>query len=85
MEKQIGINIIIEKEKTDAEIIFIASSPDINVFVEGKNIAEVRDKFIEESLQLWRQSKRILFFLMKERKKNGLSFLKKKYPMSISG
>jgi len=47
MEKQIGINIIIEKEKRDSEIVFIASSPDINVFVEGKNIAEVRGKFIE--------------------------------------
>ena len=47
MEKQIGINIIIEKEKRDSEIVFIASSPDINVFVEGKNIAEVKDKFVE--------------------------------------
>jgi len=47
MEKQIGINIIIEKEKRDSEIVFIASSPYINVFVEGKNIAEVKDKFIE--------------------------------------
>ena len=44
---KIGINIIIEREKKDSEIIFMASSPDINVFVEGKNIDEARQKFIE--------------------------------------
>jgi len=47
MEKQIGINIVIEREKKDSEIIFVASSPDINVFAEGKSIDEVRNKFIE--------------------------------------
>ena len=47
MEEQIGINIIIERERKDSEIVFVASSPDINVFVEGKNIDEVRNKFIE--------------------------------------
>lgn len=46
MEK-IGINIVIEREKKGSEIIFVASSPDINVFTEGKNIEEVREKFIE--------------------------------------
>ena len=43
---KIGINIIIEREKKGSEIVFVASSPDINVFVEGKNIDEVREKFI---------------------------------------
>jgi len=43
---KIGINIVIEREKTDSGIVFIASSPDINVFAEGKNIDEVRKKFI---------------------------------------
>lgn len=46
MEK-IGINIVIEREKKGSEIIFVASSPDINVFTEGKDIEEVREKFIE--------------------------------------
>jgi len=44
---KIGINIIIEKERQDSNIIFVASSPDINVFAEGKDIDEVRNKFIE--------------------------------------
>lgn len=44
---KIGINIVIEREKTDSEIIFVASSPDINVFAEGKSIDEVKEKFIE--------------------------------------
>jgi len=43
---KIGINIVIEREKTDSGIIFIASSPDINVFAEGKDIDGVRRKFI---------------------------------------
>jgi len=43
---KIGINIVIEREKTNSGIIFIASSPDINVFAEGKDIDEVRRKFI---------------------------------------
>ena len=47
MDKKIGINIIIEKEKQDSDIIFVASSPDINVFAEGKDIDEVKSKFIE--------------------------------------
>ena len=46
MEKRIGINILIEREKQGPEIIFVASSPDINVFAEGKNIDEAREKFI---------------------------------------
>ena len=46
MEKRIGINILIEREKQGPEIIFVASSPDINVFAEGKNIDETREKFI---------------------------------------
>ena len=44
---KIGINIVIEREKKGSETIFIASSPDINVFAEGKNIDEVKEKFIE--------------------------------------
>ena len=43
---KIGINIVIERERKDSEVVFIASSPDINVFVEGKDIDEVRNKFI---------------------------------------
>lgn len=44
---KIGINIVIEREKTDSKIIFVASSPDINVFAEGKSIDEVKEKFIK--------------------------------------
>ena len=44
---KIGVNIIIEREKKGSEIVFVASSPDVNVFAEGKNIDEVREKFIE--------------------------------------
>ena len=46
MEKRTGINLIIEREKQGSEVIFVASSPDINVFTEGKNIDEAREKFI---------------------------------------
>ncbi len=44
---KIGINIVIEREKKNSGIIFIASSPDINVFAEGKNIDEAKEKFTE--------------------------------------
>jgi len=44
---KIGINIVIEREKKGPEIVFMASSPDINVFAEGKDIDEVKEKFIE--------------------------------------
>jgi len=44
---KIGINIVIERERKGPEIIFIASSPDINVFAEGKDIDGVKEKFIE--------------------------------------
>ncbi len=44
---KIGINIVIEREKKGSEIIFIASSPDINVFAEGKDIDEVKERFVE--------------------------------------
>lgn len=47
MEEKIGINIVIEREKHGSEIIFIASSPDINVFAEGKSIDESKKRFIE--------------------------------------
>ena len=47
MDKKVGINIIIEKEKQDSDIIFVASSPDVNVFAEGKDINEVKSKFID--------------------------------------
>ena len=38
---------IIETEKVENKTVFIASSPDINVFVEAKTIEEVREKFVE--------------------------------------
>ncbi len=44
---KIGINIVIEREKKDSDITFIASSPDVNVFAEGKNIDEVKEKFVK--------------------------------------
>ncbi len=44
---KIGINIVIERERKNSEVVFIASSPDINVFAEGKDIDEVRKKFIK--------------------------------------
>ena len=46
MEK-IGLNIVIEKGKVKNRIMFIASSPDINVFAEGKTIDEAVNKFTE--------------------------------------
>ena len=39
--EEVGVNIIIERE----ENVFIVSSPDINVFVEGSTIDEVKKKF----------------------------------------
>jgi len=42
MEK-IGLNIVIEREKSR----FIATSPDINVFAEGRTIDEAVSKFRE--------------------------------------
>lgn len=47
MDKKVCINIIIEKEKQDSNIVFVASSPDINVFAEGKDETEAKNKFIE--------------------------------------
>ena len=41
--KKVGLNIVIEREKS----IFIATSPDINVFAEGRSIDEAVDKFRE--------------------------------------
>jgi hypothetical protein len=43
---KIGINIVIERERKDSGVVFMASSPDINVFAEGKDIDETRSKFI---------------------------------------
>jgi len=43
MASKIGLNIVIERENSH----FIATSPDINVFSEGKTIDEAVDKFIE--------------------------------------
>lgn len=42
MEDRIGINLIIEEE----DGAFIASSPDINVFAEGKTVEEAKKKFL---------------------------------------
>jgi len=47
MSSKIGINIIIETEKQNGKTIFIASSPDINVFAEGETIDEAKEKFVE--------------------------------------
>ncbi len=47
MEKRFGINIVIEREKKGDRITFMASSPDINVFAEGKDIDEARKRFVE--------------------------------------
>ena len=44
---KVGISIIIEREGKGSETVFIASSPDINVFAEGGNIDEAKEKFIE--------------------------------------
>ena len=46
MENKIAVNIIIERETVDAEEVFIASSPDVNVFAEGKTIDEAKKKFL---------------------------------------
>lgn len=43
MEDKISINLIIEKEGGT----FIASSPDINVFAEGKTVEEAKEKFLD--------------------------------------
>jgi len=47
MDKRLGINIIIEREKQGSETVFIASSPDVSVFAEGKDIDEAKERFIE--------------------------------------
>ena len=45
---RIGLNIVIEREKiSNVDEVFIATSPDINVFVEGKTIDEAVERFIE--------------------------------------
>ena len=60
---KIGINIVIERERKDSKIIFVASSPDINVFAEGKNIGEAKEKFIEgvkQHLETFPEERKIL-------------------------
>ena len=47
MENEIGINVVIEREKVEGKTIFVATSPDINVFAEGTNIDETLKKFKE--------------------------------------
>jgi len=47
MENEVGLDIIIEREEVEGETIFIATSPDINVFAEGKTIEIAVKKFIE--------------------------------------
>lgn len=45
---KVGLNIIIKREKvSNVDEVFIATSPDINIFVEGKTIDEAVGKFIE--------------------------------------
>ena len=56
MAMKIGLNIVIEREKVSNGCdIFIATSPDINVFVEGKtideavaNLREATELYLEE-------------------------------------
>ena len=45
--EEIGLDIIIEREEIEGKDIFIASSPDINVFAEGNTIEEAVKNFIE--------------------------------------
>ena len=45
--KKVGLNIVIEKERNADKTIFTATSPDINVFAEGKSIDEAVSKFRE--------------------------------------
>jgi len=45
--KKIGLNIVIEREKVSDNDVFIATSPDINVFAEGKTVDEAVSKFID--------------------------------------
>ena len=55
----IGLNIVIEREKS----FFIATSPDINVFAEGKTIDEAIKKFKEGAefhLENFPEEKRLL-------------------------
>lgn len=47
MENEIGIDIIIERESVDEKTVFIAFSPDINVFAEGDTIEEATENFVE--------------------------------------
>ena len=48
MKTKVGLNIVIEREKVaNGEDIFIATSPDINVFVEGVTIDEAISKFVD--------------------------------------
>ena len=47
MENEIGIDIVIEREEIDGKTVFIASSPDINVFAEGETIELATKNFIE--------------------------------------
>lgn len=46
MEK-IAVNVVGEREKQDGKDVFIATSPDVNVFAEGKTIDEAMEKFRE--------------------------------------
>ena len=48
MKTKVGLNIVIEREKVaDGKDVFIATSPDINVFVEGFTIDEAISKFVD--------------------------------------
>jgi len=52
MENKIGINIVIEREKVDDKTVFVASSPDINVFAEGDSVDEAEKKFFSRIILL---------------------------------
>ena len=63
MEKKLSVNIIIEKELVDGDIVFIASSQDINVIAEGKTAEEAKEKFIggvKSHLEVFPEEKRCL-------------------------
>ncbi len=46
MEKM-AVNVVVEREKQDGKEMFIATSPDVKVFAEGRTIDEGMERFRE--------------------------------------
>ena len=70
MGKEFAINIIIEREFIDKKEVFIASSPDINVFAEGESIDDAKKKFLEgvnSHLEVFPEEKECLVTEIKDR------------------